>query len=916
MKRITRLLLYVCSLIMLCLVMWFVFRSGKGLEPAMSSGSVVRLPAQKQLIHGAEEAFRHPLAIFILQLTLIIAASQICGWLFRKIGQPSVMGEIVAGILLGPSLMGVLLPQFSSFIFPVSSLGNLQMLSQVGLILFMFVIGMELDMAMLKQKAGAAVLISHFSIVIPFSMGIGLSWFLYTQYAPAGIPFYAFSLFTGIAMSITAFPVLARIIRERGLTGTKLGTIAITAAAAGDVAAWCILAFIVAIVKAGSISSSVYTIVAAVIYVSIMLLVVKPLLKRLAGIRNDGNVMKRSAMAVIFVVLLLSSYCCEVIGIHALFGAFLAGVIMPAEWNFRKLLMYKIKFLLTIMLAILPCYLFAGVLKGKVTNTNSTGLPYATIYIDGTTTGVTANGNGEFELEMAPGSYTVLCQYADYDQNTINISITGNETIAYNFILREQSLAMNENGIASLPENTGSAINSEEFHPGEYYAQKDSLIKELVNIDSTKKKRNGFRPLSFLFSGATFNREGSKNTFKINALLLSPANENMINYNIVEGFNLAPKLFWTHMADSGKYLHGDVAMRYGFSNTHFNAIGRLYYTSEQQTWRGRSWIYGAEGGRYVFQYDPDNPVLEWFNTYSDLFVRQNDLKIYERWDASLFLGRNYGNGLSWFIKPSYEQRLPLENTTDYSFIPGSKDGYSNNVPAGLLSQATAWEKHDAVLLYASISYQPGITYTQYPGYKIPNSSSWPTLTLTYDKGIPGILNSKVDFDKWRFSIRHEISSKLLGDLKYNIATGGFLNTTYVSIPDLMHLYGNRGIGFASPYLESFQFAQYYEFSNKAKLYGEAHAEYHLNGTAGNKVPLLGRAKYYLLFGGNAFYSDQNNFYTEAFIGIDNIGYKKIRILRIDFVQSWDSNKGTNSGIRFGINVPGLVTRSSPTHSEW
>ncbi len=307
------------------------------------------------------------------------------------------------------------------------------------------------------------------------------------------------------------------------------------------------------------------------------------------------------------------------------------------------------------------------------------------------------------------------------------------------------------------------------------------------------------------------------------------------------------------------------------------------------------------------------------NTYYSLFGRENDLKLYERWDASAYVARNYGNGLNWFVKAAYEQRLPLENTTDYSFINGNKDGFSTNAPANLVNTATAWEKHDAALLYASISYKPGFTYTQYPDYKVANGSSWPRFTLNYEKGIPGILNSKTNFDKWRFNIRDDIHMKLFGTLKYDLAIGGFLNSTYVSIPDLMHLYGDRGIGIASPYLQSFQMAQFYEFSNKEPLYGEAHIEYHLNGLLSNKIPLLRQARFYLLFGGNAFYAQQTDYYTEAFVGIDNIGWKVARFLRVDFVQSWDSHFGHNSGIRFGLNIGSVsttTTRGDVTHSEW
>jgi hypothetical protein len=391
----------------------------------------------------------------------------------------------------------------------------------------------------------------------------------------------------------------------------------------------------------------------------------------------------------------------------------------------------------------------------------------------------------------------------------------------------------------------------------------------------------------------------------------------MLNFNIVEGFNVAPKLNWKRTIDTAHALHGDMALRYGFSNKHFNAVARLYLVNHDRWFLNKSWIYGVEGGKYVYQYNPDNPVLAWFNTYADLLYRQNDLKIYERIDASAFLGRNYGNGFRWFVKASYQQRLPLQNTTDYSIIKGNTEGYSNNTPPRLLQTATAWEKHEAALLYLSLSYRPGFTYTQYPDYKVANGSSWPTFTLRYQKGIPGILNSRTDFDKWRFSVIDDVRLRLLGDLKYNLVIGGFLNTNYVSIPDLMHLYGNRGIGYFSPFLQSFQFAQYYEFSNKEPLYEEVHLEYHMKGLLSNKIPLLRQARFYLVLGTNIFYVNTNNFYSEAFVGIDNIGFKVVRGLRIDFVQSWDSFRGHNSGIRFGLHLPGvLVGRNNLTHSEW
>ncbi|RYE25540.1 MAG: hypothetical protein EOP51_03815 [Sphingobacteriales bacterium] len=284
-----------------------------------------------------------PLSIFILQLVVIIVASRVFAAVFKKIGQPAVMGEIIAGIALGPSLMGGLFPSFSEFLFPATSFGNLQMLSQVGLILFMFVIGMELDLNLIKQKAKAALFISYASIIIPFALGVGLAYFLHQRFAPANIPFYAFALFMGIAMSITAFPVLARIIRERQIGQTRLGVISMASAAIDDVTGWCVLALVIGVVNAKGAEFALITLGEAIAYICLMLLVVRALLKRLSKRTNDIKLVNQSTVAIIFLVLLLSAYCCEMIGIHALFGAFMAGVVMPAEWNFRNLIISKIE---------------------------------------------------------------------------------------------------------------------------------------------------------------------------------------------------------------------------------------------------------------------------------------------------------------------------------------------------------------------------------------------------------------------------------------------------------------------------------------------------------------------------------------------------------------------------------------------
>jgi Kef-type K+ transport system membrane component KefB len=286
---------------------------------------------------------KHPLATLILQIVSIIAVSRISGFFFNKIGQPTVIGEIVAGIVLGPSVLGLLFPELSVFLFPITSLPNLQFLSQVGLILFMFVIGMELDLKVLRNQAHDALVISHASIVIPYFLGMWLAYYLYQDYAPDNIEFIPFALFMGIAMSITAFPVLARVIQERDLTKTKLGIVAITCAAFDDVTAWCILAAVIAIVKAGTFLSALYTIGLAIAYVLFMIFVLQPVLKRIGNVYSDRETINKTIVAVTFLVLLGSAYVAEIIGIHALFGAFLAGVIMPPNFSFRKILMEKVE---------------------------------------------------------------------------------------------------------------------------------------------------------------------------------------------------------------------------------------------------------------------------------------------------------------------------------------------------------------------------------------------------------------------------------------------------------------------------------------------------------------------------------------------------------------------------------------------
>ena len=360
-------------------VIYWILEMGHALQnPALTARQIqlVNDPPTSNSFTVFKDSFNQnltePLAVLLLQIIVIIAFARLFGFLFKKIGQPAVIGEIVAGIILGPSIIGLFFPQINHFLFPAASLGTLNFLSQIGLILFMFIIGMELDIKAIGKQAYGAVIISHASIIIPYTLGMGLAYFIYNEYAPDGITFLSFALFMGIAMSITAFPVLARILQEKRLTRSKLGAMALTCAAADDLTAWCILAAVIALVKSGSSISALYTIGLAVAYVLLMLKVVRPALVRLEHVYANQEKKRTPVIAILFIMLILSSYITSIIGIHSLFGAFIAGVIMPASFSFRKIVTDKIEDVSIVLL--LPLFFVITGLRTQIGLLNETHL--------------------------------------------------------------------------------------------------------------------------------------------------------------------------------------------------------------------------------------------------------------------------------------------------------------------------------------------------------------------------------------------------------------------------------------------------------------------------------------------------------------------------------------------------------------
>ncbi|HEX5329570.1 cation:proton antiporter [Sulfuricurvum sp.] len=311
----------------------------------------------------------HPLPLLLIQFIVIMIVTRLFGYLVSFVAQPTVVGEILAGIILGPSLMGALFPDMFITLFPKESLGNLHLISQLGLIFFMFVVGMELDFDKIKKQSSASVFISHVSIIFPFFLGVALAYWLYPIFAPKNISFIPFALFIGIAMSITAFPVLARIIKEKNLSDTRYGSMAITCAAADDITAWYILALIIAFSISGSLSSSIVLLIFIAVYVITMFYVVRPLLAKIGHAQSER--LSMNGMSFIIVLLLLSSLATEAIGVHALFGAFMAGAMMPssAVSRLKELIAPRLEYVS--LLVLLPLFFALTGLRSEIGLLNS-----------------------------------------------------------------------------------------------------------------------------------------------------------------------------------------------------------------------------------------------------------------------------------------------------------------------------------------------------------------------------------------------------------------------------------------------------------------------------------------------------------------------------------------------------------------
>jgi Kef-type K+ transport system membrane component KefB len=333
--------IYVLTLVGAVFAFLWIQKQGAGLSaPLVTTGS----GAGTAVVQGPINTLLHVL----LSLAVVIVSARGMGALFKLIHQPPVIGEVVGGILLGPSFLGSVSPSVYAFVLPSTTAPFLGVIAQLGVILYMFLVGLELDLKVLRRSGHATLAISHASIVVPFLAGTALALFLYEKMSTSSVPFTSFALFLGVSMSVTAFPVLARILTDKKLNKTRMGTIALTCAAVDDVTAWCLLAFVVSMTQA-QIGGAVLTLVLTVGYVLLMFLVVRPLILRAVPWLEAFDRLTEGGMALIFVALLASALTTEFIGIHAIFGAFLLGAVTPHNSRVAKELTDRLEDLVRIL---------------------------------------------------------------------------------------------------------------------------------------------------------------------------------------------------------------------------------------------------------------------------------------------------------------------------------------------------------------------------------------------------------------------------------------------------------------------------------------------------------------------------------------------------------------------------------------
>jgi hypothetical protein len=306
------------------------------------------------------------------------------------------------------------------------------------------------------------------------------------------------------------------------------------------------------------------------------------------------------------------------------------------------------------------------------------------------------------------------------------------------------------------------------------------------------------------------------------------------------------------------------------------------------------WKWDVEAGKKVVQFNQQEPVAPFTNALTTLFYGANPMKIYEKITFHVGYRRSWENGFKLRLKADFNDRIPLQNTTNFSFVKNNKKSFTENWAISKNAD-TGFNRHQALVAGVEISMNPGQKYIQYPNRKASMGSDYPTFTARYMKGINQIAGSDVDFDRWELEVSDDANLKIMGTLKYKFLTGGFLNRKQVFVQDMKHFLSNN-IRATTAYLNGFQLMDSYINSNAADFYSEAHIEHHFNGLITNKIPYFKKLNWYLVAGGNAYYINKNDNYHEFFVGMENI----FKIFRLDFVSSFQNGKPARSSVVLGL----------------
>jgi len=520
----------------------------------------------------------------------------------------------------------------------------------------------------------------------------------------------------------------------------------------------------------------------------------------------------------------------------------------------------------------------------------------------------------QIQVPITPNIWRTQNQVVNFSFKKFGIDVSGNFLNVYsnyelaprfrkkyfNNIIVKYDTAVNKKSLSYWDSLRPVPLEPEEL---ENFQVKDSIFRAHNDsaylkreADSLRKKQGRITVMNILFNGIKRSDYDPVHPLSVQADPLLPA----VEYNTVEGLVVNGEAsFLKENKNTGSSIRFTPHIRYGFSNTHLNIWGTLTFSKkillqdmEGETYTRSTWIFS--GGKRVSQFNPDNPISPALNEFYTLFFRDNYMKIYENYYGSIHYRKRLDNGLRITGSLLYEDRLPLNNTSNFSFF-GNKDKlFTPNYPYVLIDQN--FSPNQALIAGVDLQFKPGQRYIEFPDNKLAIGSKYPTLAISFRAGIPDLLGSDVNYENWQFSFWDNINFKLKGVFKYRFGIGGFLNAKSTYVMDDQQFNGNQTF-YASPYLKSFQLDPYYQSNTTASLYGEGHIEHHFNGMLTNKLPFIRNLQWNLVVGSNALYVSQTNNYVEIFAGFENI----FKLFRVDVIGSWVNGKPGQVGVRVGFD---------------